>query len=467
MVRPIKQGRAERMSYSHINEVIELPDLIEVQKNSYKWFLDEGLMEVLEEVSPIRDFSGDMELSFVGKEFDIEKPQNTIEQCKEKDCNYAAPLKVMVRLFNKRTGKVEDQAVFIGDFPIMTEHGTFIINGAERVIISQLVRSPGAYFDSIHDKSDQFVYTSQIIPNRGAWLEYETDLNGVIYVRVDRARKFPLTVFLRSLGIGSDEELMSLFGDEAWIKETIAKDTSHTREEGLAELYHKLRPGEPTSLEGAETLLNNMFFDPKRYDLARVGIYKLNKKLSLAARIAGHKAVDNIVTDDGEVLLKAGEIITREKAIEIQDSGINEVVIFPIKKIGDKDQISDKPFKVIGNARVNCDKYIRASFSAKELKGFDINETPINEMVRTTILRNIITDVRASAKKTGVAEALMDALRAQATELMPKHLIIEDIISSVSYILGLEYGVGNIDNIDHLGNRRIRSVGKTAVYAVR
>ena len=467
MVRPIKQGRAERMSYSHINEVIEVPDLIEVQKNSYKWFLDEGLMEVLEEVSPIKDFTGDMELSFVGKEFDIEKPQNTIEQCKEKDCNYAAPLKVMVRLLNKRTGKVEDQAVFIGDFPIMTEHGTFIINGAERVIISQLVRSPGAYFGSVHDKSDTFLYTSQIIPNRGAWLEYETDVNGVIYVRVDRARKFPLTVFLRSLGIGSDEELRALFGDERCLNETIAKDTSHSREEGLAELYHKLRPGEPTSLEGAESLLNGMFFDPKRYDLARVGIYKLNKKLSLAARIKGHKAVSDIVTDDGEILLKAGEIITSAKAQEIQDSGINEVYVFPITKIGDADKISDQPFKVIGNARVDCDKFIRASFTEKELKGFDINETPVNEMVRTTILRNIISEVRATAKKSEIAEALMDALRAQVVELMPKHLIIEDIIASVSYLLGLEYGVGSTDNIDHLGNRRIRSVGELLQNQIR
>ena len=467
MVRPIKQGRAERMSYSHIDEVIEVPDLIEVQKNSYQWFLDEGLMEVLEEVSPIKDFSGDMELSFIGKEFDIDNPQNTIEQCKEKDCNYAAPLKVMVRLVNKRTGKVEDQPVFIGDFPIMTEHGTFIINGAERVIISQLVRSPGAYFGSIHDKSDTFLYTSQVIPNRGAWLEYETDVNGVIFVRVDRARKFPLTVFLRSLGIGSDEELRELFGDEHCLNETIAKDPSHSREEGLAELYHKLRPGEPTSLEGAESLLNGMFFDPKRYDLARVGIYKLNKKLSLAARIKGHKSVSDIVSEDGELLLKAGEIITSAKAQEIQDAGINEVYVYPITKIGDADKISDKPFKVIGNARVDCDKYIRASFSEKELKGFDIAATPVNEMVRTTILRNIIEEVRSTSKKADIAENLMNALRAQVAELMPKHLIREDIVASVSYLLGLEYGVGFQDNIDHLGNRRIRSVGELLQNQIR
>ena len=467
MVRPIKQGRAERMSYSHIDEVIEVPDLIEVQKNSYQWFIDEGLMEVLEEVSPIRDFSGDMELSYIGKEFDIDHPANTIEQCKEKDCNFAAPLKVKVRLVNKRTGKVEDQDVFIGDFPIMTEHGTFIINGAERVIISQLVRSPGAYFDIIHDKSDVDLFTSQVIPNRGAWLEYETDPNGVIYVRVDRQRKIPITVFLRSLGIGTNEELTALFGEEQALVETMAKDTTRNREEGLTELYHKLRPGEPATVESAESLINGMFFDPKRYDLARVGIYKINKKLALAARIKGHKAVSDIVTDDGEVLLKAGEIITSEKAWEIQNAGINEVMIFPIAKIGDTAKVSDKPFKVIGNARVDCDTFIRASFSAKDLKNFDITKTPVNEMVRVSVLRNIISQVRSSSKKSEIAGNLMNELRAQVTELMPKHLTIDDIVASVSYLLGLQYSVGSKDNIDHLGNRRIRSVGELLQNQIR
>jgi len=467
MVRPIKQGRAERMSYSHIDEVIEVPDLIEVQKNSYQWFIDEGLMEVLEEVSPIRDFSGDMELSYIGKEFDIDHPANTIEQCKEKDCNYAAPLKVKVRLVNKRTGKVEDQDVFIGDFPIMTEHGTFIINGAERVIISQLVRSPGAYFDIVHDKSDVDLYTSQLIPNRGAWLEYETDPNGVVYVRVDRQRKIPITVFLRSLGIGTDEELTELFGEEKALAETIAKDTTHSREEGLTELYHKLRPGEPATVESAESLINGMFFDPKRYDLARVGIYKINKKLALAARIKGHKTVSDVINEDGEIILKAGEIITSEKAWEIQNAGINEVMIYPISKIGDTAKVSDTPFKVIGNARVDADTYIRASFSAKDLKGFDIKETPVNEMVRVSVLRNIISQVRSSSKKTEISANLMKELRAQVTELMPKHLTIDDIIASVSYLLGLQYAVGSKDNIDHLGNRRIRSVGELLQNQIR
>jgi len=466
MVRPVKLGRAERMSYSRIDEVIEMPDLIEIQKNSYKWFLDEGLMEVLREVSPITDYTGDIELSFIEKEFDIEKPQNSIEECKEKDCNFAAPLKVTVRLNNKRDNVIKDQSVFIGDFPIMTENGTFIINGAERVIISQLVRSPGAYFSVSKDKSDNPLFATQVIPNRGAWLEYETDSNGVIYVRVDRARKFPLTVFLRSLGFGTDEELRNTFGDERCLNETIKKDPSHSREEGLSELYHKLRPGEPASVEGAETLLNSMFFDPKRYDLARVGIYKLNKKLSLANRLKGHKTVENVVTEDGELIVPADTILTEQLADAIAASGINEVLIYPIITIGDTVKISDKALKVIGNARVDADAYIRASFSAEELEGFDIRNTPVNEKVRSGVLRSIIANVRV-AEQTNYTKALSEALAAKVYELMPKHLTVEDIISTVSYLIGLEYGVGHVDDIDHLGNRRIRSVGELLQNQIR
>ncbi len=466
MVRPVKLGRAERMSYSRIDEVIEMPDLIEIQKNSYQWFLDEGLMEVLREVSPITDYTGDIELSFIEKEFDIEKPQNSIEECKEKDCNFAAPLKVTVRLNNKRDNVIKDQSVFIGDFPIMTENGTFIINGAERVIISQLVRSPGSYFSVSKDKSDNSLFATQVIPNRGAWLEYETDSNGVFYVRVDRARKFPLTVFLRSLGFGSDEELRNTFGDERCLNETIKKDPSHSREEGLSELYHKLRPGEPASVEGAETLLNSMFFDPKRYDLARVGIYKLNKKLSLANRIKGHKTVENVVTEDGELVIAADTILTEAQAHAIEASGINEVLVFPIITTGDTVKISDKPLKVIGNARVNADDFIRASFSAEELEGFDIRNTPVNEKVRTQVLRSIIADAHMSGQ-ANFAAVLQNALATKVYELMPKHLTVEDIISTVSYLIGLEYGVGNIDDIDHLGNRRIRSVGELLQNQIR
>jgi len=466
MVRPVKLGRAERMSYSRIDEVIEMPDLIEIQKNSYQWFLNEGLMEVLREVSPITDYTGDIELSFIEKEFDIEKPQNSIEECKEKDCNFAAPLKVTVRLNNKRDNVIKDQSVFIGDFPIMTENGTFIINGAERVIISQLVRSPGSYFSMSKDKSDNPLYATQVIPNRGAWLEYETDSNGIIYVRVDRARKFPLTVFLRSLGFGSDEELRNTFGDERCLNETIKKDPSHSREEGLSELYHKLRPGEPASVEGAETLLNSMFFDPKRYDLARVGIYKLNKKLSLASRIKGHKTVENVVTEDGELVVPADTILTTEKAEAIAAAGINEVVIYPIITTGDTVKVSDKTLKVLGNARVDADAYIRASFSEEELEGFNIRNTPVNEKVRTGVLRSIVADARVS-EQSNYAQILTAALTAKVYELMPKHLTVEDIISTVSYLIGLEYGVGHVDDIDHLGNRRIRSVGELLQNQIR
>jgi len=466
MVRPVKLGRAERMSYSRIDEVIEMPDLIEIQKNSYQWFLNEGLMEVLREVSPITDYTGDIELSFIEKEFDIEKPQNSIEECKEKDCNFAAPLKVTVRLNNKRDNVIKDQSVFIGDFPIMTENGTFIINGAERVIISQLVRSPGSYFSVSKDKSDNPLYATQVIPNRGAWLEYETDSNGIIYVRVDRARKFPLTVFLRSLGFGSDEELRNTFGDERCLNETIKKDPSHSREEGLSELYHKLRPGEPASVEGAETLLNSMFFDPKRYDLARVGIYKLNKKLSLASRIKGHKTVENVVTEDGELIVPADTILTSKLAEAIAAAGINEVSIYPIITTGDTVKVSDKILKVIGNARVEPDAYIRASFSEEELAGFNIRNTPVNEKVRTGVIRSIVADARVS-EQTNYAQVLTDALSAKVYELMPKHLTVEDIIATVSYLIGLEYGVGHVDDIDHLGNRRIRSVGELLQNQIR
>jgi len=466
MVRPVKLGRAERMSYSRIDEVIEMPNLIEIQKNSYQWFLNEGLMEVLREVSPITDYTGDIELSFIEKEFDIEKPQNSIEECKEKDCNFAAPLKVTVRLNNKRDNVIKDQSVFIGDFPIMTENGTFIINGAERVIISQLVRSPGSYFSVSKDKSDNPLYATQIIPNRGAWLEYETDSNGIIYVRVDRARKFPLTVFLRSLGFGTDEELRNTFGDERCLNETIKKDPSHSREEGLSELYHKLRPGEPASVEGAETLLNSMFFDPKRYDLARVGIYKINKKLSLTTRIKGHKTAENVVTEDGELIVPADTILTEALAGAIAAAGINEVVIYPIITTGDTVKVSDKTLKVIGNARVDADAYIRASFSEEELEGFDIRSTPVNEKVRTGVIRSIVADARV-AEQTNYASVLRAALSAKVYELMPKHLTVEDIMSTVSYLIGLEYGVGHVDDIDHLGNRRIRSVGELLQNQIR
>jgi len=464
MVRPVKLGRAERMSYSRIDEVIDIPNLIEIQKSSYQWFIDEGLMEVLRDVSPITDYSGDIELSFIDKEFDIDNPTYSLEDCKERDANYAAPLRVKVRLHNKKDDILKDQQIYIGEFPIMTENGTFIINGAERVIISQLVRSPGAYFDIMKDKNDKELYTSQIIPNRGAWLEYETDANDLLWVRVDRTRKFHLTVFLRSLGFGTNEQIIETFGEENSLMQTMLKDGCRNREEGLQELYKKLRPGEPVSVEGAETLLNNMFFDPKRYDLARVGIYKINKKLSLAARLVGHKAAENIVDEDGELLAAEGDIITSEIADAIQQSGINDVTVYPMLVVGDTITQLENKLKIIGNNRVEAGPYLLRSFSTDEIGDLDVRALGVNEMVRTSVLRQLIQEAKES--DTPVAR-LKELLMSSISDLMPKHLTVEDIVASVSYTIGLEYGIGEKDDIDHLGNRRIRSVGELLQNQIR
>ena len=464
MVRPVKLGRAERMSYSRIDEVIDIPNLIEIQKNSYQWFLDEGLMEVLRDVSPITDYSGDIELSFIDKEYDTSSPTYAIEECKERDANFAAPLRVKVRLHNRKDDIIKDQYIYIGEFPIMTDNGTFIINGAERVIISQLVRSPGAYFDITRDKSDKDLYSSQVIPNRGAWLEYETDVNDLLWVRVDRTRKFHLTVLLRSLGFGTNEQIVETFGEENSLMQTMIKDGCRTREEGLQELYKKLRPGEPVSVEGAETLLNNMFFDPKRYDLARVGIYKINKKLSLTARLIGHKAAYNVVDDQGELLVAADEIITETIANAIQASGVNDVTVYPIQVTGETVHQLDNKIKIIGNNRVDANAYIRRYFSEDELDGLDTLRLGLTEKVRTGVLRTLIYEAKAGANP--VAD-LKNLLMNKVYDLMPKHLTVEDIVASVSYLIGLEYGIGNKDDIDHLGNRRIRSVGELLQNQIR
>ncbi|MCR5617966.1 MAG: DNA-directed RNA polymerase subunit beta [Clostridiales bacterium] len=460
MVRSIKQGKTERMSYSRIDEVIEVPNLIEVQKDSYDWFMNEGIYEVFQEISPITDSQGLWEVWFMDREFDSENPICGLDECKEKDSNYAAPLRINLRLRNTQTGEIRDSPAYVGDFPIMTDHGTFIINGAERVIISQIVRSPGAYFGTAYGKLGKLEYTSQIIPNRGAWLELEEDENGVISVRVDRARKFPLTIFLRALGMNSNEEIIEKFGDEEGLRVTMEKDSCKNRADSLAEFYKKVRPGEPVSVEAAENHLNALFFDSRRYDLARVGIYKINKKLSLSARIAGHKAAQDIISTDGELLLKKDEIISKDKALEIEDSGIDSIDVFPIIKIGDTIKISEQPLRVIGNGRVDAKKFIEASFSKKDLKNFDISATKINERVLGRVLREIVTDIRDNAKKTEYAQKLTAALNDRKAELMPKNLVTEDIIAMVSYFIGLRYGVGSVDNIDHLGNRRIRSVGE-------
>ncbi|NLM76644.1 MAG: DNA-directed RNA polymerase subunit beta [Ruminococcaceae bacterium] len=464
MVRPVQLGRTERMSYSKINEVIDIPNLIEIQKNSYQWFLDEGLMEVLRDVSPITDYSGDIELSFIDKEFDVQAPTYSIEECKERDANFAAPLRVKVRLRNRKDDIIKDQYIYIGEFPIMTDTGTFIINGAERVIISQLVRSPGAYFDIMLDKTDKELYTSQIIPNRGAWLEYETDSNDLLWVRVDRTRKFHLTILLRSLGFGTNEQLIETFGEENSLTQTMIKDGCRNREEGLQELYKKLRPGEPVSVEGAESLLNNMFFDPKRYDLARVGIYKINKKLALATRLVGHKAAENVVDDLGEILVGADEIITDEIARQIQSAGINEVSVYPIQIVGTTINQLENKLKIIGNNRVQARQFLLRYFSQDELGDFDPAVLGLSEMARTGILRAIIME--AKTQEDPIAE-LKKQIMERLHELMPKHLTVDDIVASVSYLIGLEYGIGEKDDIDHLGNRRIRSVGELLQNQIR
>ncbi|MDD2214335.1 MAG: DNA-directed RNA polymerase subunit beta [Oscillospiraceae bacterium] len=471
MVHPVKLGNAERMSYSKLEEVVDIPYLVEIQKKSYQWFLDQGLMDVLRDISPITaNFSNSLRLSFVDKEFDINHPSRSIKQCRVHDETYAAPLKVKVRL-DKADGTHVEQLLYICDFPIMTETGTFIISGAERVVISQLVRSPGAYFSSANDvKTDKTLFASQIIPNRGAWLEYESDANDIVSVRVDRNRKFPITVFLRSLGFGTNEEMLQVFGEDERLMATLTKDTCHSREEGLQELYRKLRPGDPVSTEGAESLLRNMFFDARRYDLARVGTYKLNKKLSLADRLIGHKAAQNVVTEDGEVLAEDGQIIDEQTAWAIQEAGINEVMVLPMLVSGDTVVEGDSKHKVIGNGRVHADLYLRNHFGEARLAGFDPEDAGLHEMVRISVLRDVISEVEAKVEAdpdANLVELLQDALLLKQTELTPKHLTLEDIVASVSYLLGLFKGVGTTDDIDHLGNRRIRSVGELLQNQIR
>ena len=475
-------GKAKRMTYSSISEAIDMPDLVKIQKDSFKWFLTEGLEEVLRDVSPITDYSGELELSFIdldrslaaGREPDENRYINTntptyrMEECKERDANYAAPFKINVHLYNKKDNSIKDQQIYIGDFPLMTPTGTFIINGAERVIISQLVRSPGAYFSTAKDKLDKDVYSSQLIPNRGAWLEYETDINDILFVRIDRTRKFPITIFLRSLGLGTNQELTEKFGEEPFIINSIAKDGCNDKREGLQELYRKLRPGEPVSEEGAETLLVNMFFDPKRYDLARVGVYKLNKKLAIADRIRGHKAAENIVSEDGEILLQTGDVITEQKALNVQNAGINEVNIYPIVVVGDTVTISDKAVKVIGNNRVDAASYLKNQLKKSDLDRISferLERLGLNEKVRTVAFRKVLNE--ALELEGDFAANLETLIQKNISELIPKHLTLEDIFASVSYIIGIGYGIGQTDDIDHLGNRRIRSVGELLQNQIR
>ncbi|MDK2793596.1 MAG: DNA-directed polymerase subunit beta [Caldanaerobacter sp.] len=434
MVRPVQAGSRTRMSFAKIDEVLEIPDLIEVQKKSYQWFLEEGLKEVFQGISPIESFTGNLALEFVDYRLE-NNPKYSVEECKDRDTTYAAPLKVKVRLTNRETGEIKESEVFMGDLPLMTDKGTFIINGAERVIVSQLVRSPGVYYDQQFDKFGKKLIFATVIPNRGAWLEYEEDSNDVIYVRIDRTRKVPITVLLRAIGYNTDIQILNLLGEEEKLKATLDKDTTKSEEEALIEIYKRLRPGEPPTVESARSLFNALFFDPKRYDLAKVGRYKFNKKLALKARIANHKSAKRIVNPiTGEVLVEEGEKITREKAEEIQNCGINEVEIL----------VDGKVVKVVGNNTVDINKYPMP---------YDVSSLNIKELVNVRVLREILDNFSDE-------EAVLNEIKNRMDELVPKHITKDDIVATISYQLNLTHGVGFVDDIDHLGNRRVRSVGE-------
>ncbi|NLB77612.1 MAG: DNA-directed RNA polymerase subunit beta, partial [Clostridiaceae bacterium] len=436
MVHEIQMGRTKRMSFARIEEVLDMPNLIEIQKNSYRKFLKEGLKDVLKDVSPITDYTGNLIMEFIDYTLETDNIKYSVEECKERDTTYSAPLKVKVRLINKETGEVKEQEIFMGDFPLMTDTGTFVINGAERVIVSQLVRSPGVYYSKEKDKNGNNLFSNTVIPYRGAWLEYETDSAEVIYVRIDRTRKLPITQLLRALGFGTDAELLGLLGEETKLQATITKDATKSREEGLFEVYKRLRPGEPPTEESASTLLNNLFFDPRRYDLSNVGRYKFNKKLSLANRIRNQIAAEDIKNiNNKKVLVKAGEEINEDMAWKIQNSGINNVFV----------DVDGRSVNVIGNLTVDIKDYI----------SFDPALAEINERVRYDVLKTILDDNK------GAKEAqLISVIKDNRDALMPKNITKEDIVASVNYILNLDHGVGHTDDIDHLGNRRLRSVGE-------
>ena len=433
-IRPITNGKGLRMSYSRRKEVLEMPNLIEVQRDSYKWFLNEGLKEVFDDISPIEDYGGKLSLEFVDFKLCEDDVKYSIEECVARDATYAAPLKVRVRLHNKENDEISEHDIFMGDLPLMTVTGTFVINGAERVIVSQLVRSPGIYYAIAHDKLGKKLYSCTVIPNRGAWLEYETDSNDVFYVRVDRTRKLPVTVLIRALGIGSNAEIIDLFGEEPKIVATLAKDTSENYQEGLLELYKKIRPGEPLAVESAESLIMSMFFDPRRYDLAKVGRYKFNKKLLFRNRIAGHiLAEDAVDPTTGEVLAEAGTEVTRELADTIQNAAVPYVMI----------QTEERNAKVLSNMMVDLAAYVDC----------DPKSLGITELVYYPVLEKIL-------EENENPEDIKDTIRKSVHELIPKHITKEDIFASINYNMHLEYGIGTDDDIDHLGNRRIRAVGE-------
>ena len=432
-VKPVKLGKTERMSFSHIDEVISMPNLIEVQKNSYQWFLDEGLKEVFHDIGTIEDYTGNLALSFVDFRLDKE-PKYSIKECKERDVTYAAPLRVTARLLNKETGEVKDQEIFMGDFPLMTDAGTFVINGAERAIVSQLVRSPGVFYGDAKDKVGNDLYSATMNPNRGAWLEYETDASNVFYVRIDKNRKLPVTVLCRALGLSSDEEILNFFGEDERILATLEKDTTKNQDEGLLEVYRKLRPGEPPTVESATNQINMLFFDPRRYDLSRFGRYKMNKKLSLARRITGFVAAENIVAPlTGEIIVEAKGKITRELAEKADAAGVDTVIL----------SIEGKKVKVITNGCVDAQGFF----------SFDVKECGINE-------RCSFDEIKKILDTTSDVEEQKEMLRRNHDQLIGRTVTVKDILSSINYLNGLGHGVGTTDDIDHLGNRRIRSVGE-------
>ena len=436
-IKPVKLGNNVRMSFAKINEVLDMPNLIEVQKNSYQWFLEEGLRDVFNDVSSITDYTGNLVLEFIDYRLD-EEPKYTVEQCKERDVTYAAPLRVRARLLNKETGEIKESEVFMGDFPLMTESGTFVINGAERVIVSQLVRSPGVYFGMNYDTTGKKLFNATVIPNRGAWLEYETDSSDMFYVRIDKNRKLPITVFVRALGLGSDAELLDFFGDDERIHATIEKDITKNTEEALLEVYRKLRPGEPLTVENSQQHLESLFFDPRRYDLSRVGRYKYNKKLGISNRLAGCRLSRPVVNPNtGEVMGEPGELIDRARAMEMEDAGVT-VAYVQVDDHGEGHEV-----KIVSNGMVDISKYV----------DFDVAELGIHERVRYSVLREILDACETDEEKK-------EAIRARASDLVPNHIIIDDMLASINYVNCLGHDIGTTDDIDHLGNRRIRSVGE-------
>ncbi len=439
-IKPVQLGKTTRMSFAKINEVLDMPNLIEIQKKSYQWFLEEGLKDVFNDTTTITDYTGNLSLEFLDYRLD-DTPKYTVEECKERDVTYAAPLRVRARLINKETGEIKESEVFMGDFPLMTESGTFVINGAERVIVSQLVRSPGVYYGMSYDGTGKKLFTSTVIPNRGAWLEYETDSSDVFYVRIDKNRKIPITVFVRALGLGSDAELLDFFGEDERILATIEKDITKNTEEALLEVYRKLRPGEPLTLENSQQHLENLFFDPRRYDLSRVGRYKYNKKLGISNRLAGCRLSRPIVSPvTGEILAEEGEVIRRDRAREIEDAGVCVAYVLSDEH-GEQHEV-----KIISNGMVDVSKFVSAEV-------YEAVKKVINERVRFSVLQEILENAEND-------EALIEQLLARATDLIPNHIIVDDMLASINYVNCLGHDIGTTDDIDHLGNRRIRSVGE-------